>query len=97
MHSSIGSRRRLANALRSTRPAPPPVVEPPAPTEDEPHELWRLWLGILTGLAITFLIGALGAWLVGCTIERVVLYETVNYPEARVTASAAVYPHARTP
>lgn len=59
----------------------------PAPTDARV----RLWRGIGYGLAITASAGAI-IYLAGCTIERVVFYETVNYPAPAVTASGRIGP-----
>jgi len=35
--------------------------------------------------------------LVGCTIQEITLYKTVNQPLAAISPSGAIYPKARTP
>lgn len=91
--SSDSSKRSRVVRARSTGLGQRRRAAQQGPTDDAVPRLWR---GIGYGLAVMGAVAAI-LWLVGCTVERVVLYETINYPAPAVTASAAVYPQGRTP
>lgn len=72
--SSLISRKRSANATGSPAASPLPPAAPSA--ESNAAVDWLIF--VAAALAACGLLATL--CLTGCTIERVVLYETVNYP-----------------